>query len=97
MKNNPEAYDEIRILWKEMLKCGMCIGAFVDNPEGGKPLIAGANMLYVFPTEGAPDPIAVSVKSPGKSFRYMNSFQTDPHYSEIILKSASEGIRVSSN
>lgn len=27
------------------MKQGLCVGAFTENPNGGKPILAGANVL----------------------------------------------------
>ncbi|XP_043465106.1 uncharacterized protein LOC122500302 [Leptopilina heterotoma] len=43
-----DSYEEIRIFWKEILKCGMSIVAIVDEPSEQKtPVIAGVNLLFV--------------------------------------------------
>ena len=49
VKGNPEALEEIRNLWKEILKCGISIAAFIEDPNNraGKPLVLGADILYV--------------------------------------------------
>lgn len=43
--NDPEYVETFRSLWNEFIKCGLSIVAFVENPDGGKPIIAGANIL----------------------------------------------------
>ncbi|XP_071877516.1 arylalkylamine N-acetyltransferase-like 2 isoform X1 [Bombus fervidus] len=43
--NDPEYVETFRCLWNELIKCGLSIVAFTENPDGGKPIIAGANIL----------------------------------------------------
>jgi len=35
------------MLWRMLLAEGISIAAFVDNPVGGKPIIAGMNVLGI--------------------------------------------------
>lgn len=43
--NDPEYVETFRCLWDEFMKCGLSVVAFTENPDGGKPIIAGANIL----------------------------------------------------
>ncbi|EFN85759.1 hypothetical protein EAI_17503 [Harpegnathos saltator] len=45
--NTPIYVEECRALWHYVLEQNIAVVAFVDNPNGGKPIIAGVNMLYV--------------------------------------------------
>ncbi|XP_032685192.1 uncharacterized protein LOC116850699 [Odontomachus brunneus] len=45
--NTPIFVEECRALWREIMEQRIAIVAFVDNPNGGKPIIAGMNMLCV--------------------------------------------------
>ncbi|KAK2581577.1 hypothetical protein KPH14_002086 [Odynerus spinipes] len=38
---------DLRNVWKIILKQGLSVGAFVENPDGGKPEIAGLNVIGV--------------------------------------------------
>ncbi|XP_034191092.1 arylalkylamine N-acetyltransferase-like 2 [Osmia lignaria lignaria] len=44
-KNDPEFAESFRELWKKVLKHGLSIAAFTENPNGGKPIIAAVNVL----------------------------------------------------
>lgn len=43
--NDPEYVETFRSLWNEFIKCGLSVVALTENPDGGKPIIAGANIL----------------------------------------------------
>ncbi|CAL7952322.1 unnamed protein product [Xylocopa violacea] len=43
--NDPEFVEDFRQFWKEFIKHGLTVAAFVENPNGGKPIIAAVNML----------------------------------------------------
>ncbi|XP_076278879.1 arylalkylamine N-acetyltransferase-like 2 [Lasioglossum baleicum] len=45
--NDPNFVESFRNLWRETVKQGLAVGAFVEDPNGGKPLIAGVNMLML--------------------------------------------------
>lgn len=45
--NDPEYVETFRYLWDKFIKCGLSIVAFTENPDGGKPIIAGANILML--------------------------------------------------
>ncbi|XP_054001068.1 uncharacterized protein LOC128888341 [Hylaeus anthracinus] len=42
---DPEYVAQFRKTWTMLLNQGLSVGAFADNPDGGKPIIAGANIL----------------------------------------------------
>ncbi|XP_076686734.1 arylalkylamine N-acetyltransferase-like 2 [Andrena cerasifolii] len=44
-KDDPEYVDTFKALWVEFLQQGLSVGAFVENPNGGKPILAGCNVL----------------------------------------------------
>lgn len=44
-KDDPEYVDNFRQFWREVIKQGLTVGAFTENPNGGKPIIAGVNIL----------------------------------------------------
>lgn len=44
-KDDPNYVSNFRQIWKEMLNQGLSVAAFTANPRGGKPLLAGANVL----------------------------------------------------
>lgn len=46
-KDDPNFVEIFRNLWRETLKHGLAVGAFVEDPNGGKPILAGANMLML--------------------------------------------------
>lgn len=43
--HTPIFVEECRVLWNHLLEQGIAVAAFVDNPDGGKPIMAGVNML----------------------------------------------------
>lgn len=43
--NRKELVDTYQHQWKEYLQHGLAIGAFTENPDGGKPIIAAVNVL----------------------------------------------------
>ncbi|XP_032672772.1 uncharacterized protein LOC116844821 [Odontomachus brunneus] len=45
--NTPIFVEECRTLWRGLMEQRMAIAAFVDNPKGGKPIIAGMNVLSI--------------------------------------------------
>ncbi|KAF7383054.1 hypothetical protein HZH68_014903 [Vespula germanica] len=45
LKDDPLAVKDLVNIWKIILKQGLSVGAFVDDPKGGKPEIAGANII----------------------------------------------------
>lgn len=47
MKNDPQAMEEFRTLFKTALGDNLSVAAFVENPQGGKPIIAALNILYL--------------------------------------------------
>ena len=44
-KDDPEYVDTFKVLWEEFLQQGLSVGAFVEDPNGGKPILAGCNVL----------------------------------------------------
>lgn len=44
-KNDPVFVQDISTLWRLLVTEGISIAAFTDNPNGGKPIIAGMNAL----------------------------------------------------
>ena len=44
-KDDSEYVDSFKALWAEFLQQGLSVGAFVEDPKGGKPIIAGCNVL----------------------------------------------------
>lgn len=44
---DPEYVDNFRAIWAELVKQGFAVAAFIDDPAGGKPIVAGVNMLGV--------------------------------------------------
>lgn len=46
MKNDPQAVEEFKALFKIALDDNLSVAAFVENPQGGKPIIAALNVLY---------------------------------------------------
>ncbi|XP_031826761.1 uncharacterized protein LOC116424468 [Nomia melanderi] len=46
-KDDPEYVQSFRALWAEVVKQGLTVAAFVDDPKGGKPILAGVNMLLL--------------------------------------------------
>lgn len=60
--NTPIFVEECRALWNGILDQRIAIAAFVDNPnKGGKPVIAGMNMLCVEFKENANKKLRVSL------------------------------------
>ncbi|XP_015182897.1 PREDICTED: uncharacterized protein LOC107069801 [Polistes dominula] len=47
ISEDPSAMQEFRDVWTIVLKQGLAVGAFVEDPKGGKPEIAGANIIGV--------------------------------------------------
>lgn len=46
-RDDPEFKETFRKIWTEVLSHGLALGAFVENPDGGKPIIAGVNALVL--------------------------------------------------
>jgi len=46
-KNDPLFVHDVSTIWRLILAEGISIAAFIDNPNGGKPIIAGMNALGV--------------------------------------------------
>lgn len=46
-KDDPIFVEDISTIWRLLLAEGISIAAFIDNPNGGKPVIAGINVLGV--------------------------------------------------
>ncbi|KYN44798.1 hypothetical protein ALC56_00793 [Trachymyrmex septentrionalis] len=46
-KNDPLFMQDISTLWRLLLAEDISIAAFIDNPNGGKPIIAGMNVLGI--------------------------------------------------
>ncbi|KAL0099027.1 hypothetical protein PUN28_020224 [Cardiocondyla obscurior] len=46
-KDDPVFVDDISTIWRLLLAEGISIAAFTDNPNGGKPIIAGMNALGI--------------------------------------------------
>ena len=44
-KDDPEYVDSFKAIWVEFLQQGLSVGAFVEDPNGGKPILAGCNVL----------------------------------------------------
>ncbi|XP_043463315.1 uncharacterized protein LOC122499199 [Leptopilina heterotoma] len=47
VKNDPQAVEEFKALFKIALEDNLSVAAFVENPQGGKPIIAALNVLYL--------------------------------------------------
>ncbi|XP_011877643.1 PREDICTED: uncharacterized protein LOC105567398 [Vollenhovia emeryi] len=45
--NDPVFIKDISTIWRMLLAEGISIAAFIDNPNGGKPILAGMNALGV--------------------------------------------------
>ncbi|XP_076754107.1 arylalkylamine N-acetyltransferase-like 2 [Xylocopa sonorina] len=43
--DDPEYVEDFRQFWKQIIKHGLTVAAFVENPDGGKPIIAAVNVL----------------------------------------------------
>lgn len=43
--NDPEYVETFKNFWTQFLKQGLSVAAFTENVNGGKPIIAGCNML----------------------------------------------------
>ncbi|CAK9797125.1 Arylalkylamine N-acetyltransferase-like 2 [Anthophora plagiata] len=43
--SDPEYVDGFRQLWRESMKHGLSVAAFAEDPNGGKPILAGVNVL----------------------------------------------------
>lgn len=46
-KDDPVFVDDLRNVWRMILRQGISVVAFAENPDGGKPIIAGCNILGV--------------------------------------------------
>lgn len=46
-KDDPEFLQDMHAIWHLLLVQGISVAAFVDNPNGGKPIIAGMNALGI--------------------------------------------------
>lgn len=46
-KDDSTLVQDMNVIWRLLLVQGISIAAFVDNPNGGKPIIAGMNILGV--------------------------------------------------
>ncbi|XP_011704618.1 PREDICTED: uncharacterized protein LOC105459946 [Wasmannia auropunctata] len=46
-KNDPLFIQDVITLWRLLLAQGISIAAFIDNPSGGEPIMAGMNILGV--------------------------------------------------
>ncbi|CAL1682376.1 unnamed protein product [Lasius platythorax] len=46
-KDDPAFVEDMSTIWRLLLVEGISIAAFTDNPNGGKPIIAGMNVLGV--------------------------------------------------
>lgn len=46
-KNDPLFVQDISVMWRLSLAQGISLAAFIDNPNGEKPIIVGANILGV--------------------------------------------------
>ncbi|XP_071581380.1 uncharacterized protein [Temnothorax nylanderi] len=46
-KNDPSIVQDERMIVRKLLAEGISIAAFIDNPNGGKPIIAGMNVLGI--------------------------------------------------
>ncbi|XP_018358704.1 PREDICTED: uncharacterized protein LOC108758322 [Trachymyrmex cornetzi] len=46
-KNEPLFIQDITAIWRLLLAEGISVAAFIDNPNGGKPIIAGMNILGI--------------------------------------------------
>ncbi|KZC08772.1 PREDICTED: uncharacterized protein LOC107186893 [Dufourea novaeangliae] len=44
-KDDPEFVLSFRRFWTSMLAQGLTVGAFTEDPNGGKPILAGVNLL----------------------------------------------------
>ncbi|KOC62775.1 hypothetical protein WH47_03759 [Habropoda laboriosa] len=61
-QNDPEYVDGFRQLWRECLKDGLAVAAFTDHPNGGKPILAGVNVLTLTFEGKETDPNTVKSK-----------------------------------
>lgn len=79
-KNDPEYVATFRSLWTDTLKQGLSVGAFIEDPNGGKPILAGCNMLALSyeGEEHNSDEFAVI------KFSSLNN-QFSIHYSELYI------------
>lgn len=46
-KDDPTFVQDISAIWRLLIADGISIAAFTENPNGGKPVIAGMNALGV--------------------------------------------------
>lgn len=44
---DPEYVNFFRNVWKETIKHGLTVGAFIEDQNGGQPILAGVNMLLL--------------------------------------------------
>ncbi|XP_076235355.1 arylalkylamine N-acetyltransferase-like 2 [Calliopsis andreniformis] len=44
-KDDPDYIESFRKLWEIVLQQGLSVGAFVEDPNGGKPILVGCNVL----------------------------------------------------
>lgn len=54
-KSDPEYVQSFRALWNEIVQQGLTVAAFCDDPAGGKPILAGVNMLMLCQKDDATD------------------------------------------
>ncbi|XP_043479856.1 uncharacterized protein LOC122509691 [Leptopilina heterotoma] len=47
VKDDPEAIEDMRSIFKFVLDDNLSVAAFFENPEGGKSIMAGLNILYL--------------------------------------------------
>lgn len=45
VKEDPLGIQEFQNVWRMLLKQGLSVGAFVEDPKGGKSEIAGTNII----------------------------------------------------
>ncbi|KAI4500451.1 hypothetical protein M0802_004413 [Mischocyttarus mexicanus] len=71
---DPSAVKEFRDVWRIILKQGLSIGAFVEDPKGGKPEIAGTNIIGIktIPTKKVIEPVTSMCKE-AKIYEYYNT------------------------
>ncbi|XP_020291892.1 uncharacterized protein LOC109858748 [Pseudomyrmex gracilis] len=47
LKNTPLCVQIMSAVWRQSLSLGISVAAFTDNPDGGKPILAGMNVLII--------------------------------------------------
>ena len=42
---NPENVESLEKFWRKLINHGLSVAAFTEDPNGGKPILAGLNVL----------------------------------------------------